>query len=124
MQGLTHDADLLQEFVGEWEKFRDVDPKLDEFIRRLKTELLDPKRNETGKLVIFSEARDTTSHLTDELNKAGFGPLLTVDSHNRKTVMPIVRGLEGRSFSLTNGNARGSISGSGMARMRRFLVCS
>jgi hypothetical protein len=91
LQGLKHDADLLEEFVGEWEKFCDVDPKLDEFIHRLKTELLDPKRNETGKLVIFSEARDTTSYLTDELNKAGFGPLLNVDSHNRKAVMPEVR---------------------------------
>ncbi len=74
LQGLKHDLDLLNALVDEWEKFRDVDPKLDEFIRRLKTELLDPKRNETGKLVIFSEARDTTSYLTDELNKAGFGP--------------------------------------------------
>jgi hypothetical protein len=91
LQGLKHDADLLEEFVSEWEKFRDVDPKLDEFIHRLKTELLHPKRNETGKLVIFSEARDTTSYLTDELNKAGFGPLLNVDSHNRKAVMPEVR---------------------------------
>ncbi len=91
LQGLKHDLDLLNALVDEWEKFRDVDPKLDEFIRRLKTELLDPKRNETGKLVIFSEARDTTSYLTDELNKAGFGPLLTVHSHNRKAIMPEVR---------------------------------
>jgi len=90
LQGLKHDADLLDEFVREWEKFRDIDPKLDEFILRLKGELLDPKRNETGKLVIFSEARDTTSYLADELTKAGFGPLLTVDSHNRKALMPEV----------------------------------
>ena len=47
--------------------------------------------NETGKLVIFSEARDTTLYLTDELSKAGFGPVLTVDSHNRKAIMPEVR---------------------------------
>src|SRR5262249_26210944 len=59
LEGLRHDADLLEEFVGEWEEFQDIDPKLDEFIRRLKSELLDPKQNETGKLVIFSEARDT-----------------------------------------------------------------
>ena len=91
LEGLKHDADLLDHFVEEWEKFRDIDPKLDEFVHRLKTELLDPKRNETGKLVIFSEARDTTSYLADELTKRGFGPLLTVDSHNRKTVMPEVR---------------------------------
>ena len=91
LEGLRHDGDLLDEFVDEWEKFRDVDPKLDEFVRQLKTELLDRKRNETAKLVIFSEARDTTAYLADELTKRGFGPLLTVDSHNRKAVMPEVR---------------------------------
>src|SRR5207248_4322103 len=42
LEGLKHDANLLGEFVAEWEKFRDVDPKLDEFSHRLKTELLDP----------------------------------------------------------------------------------
>ena len=48
--------------------------------------------NETGKLVIFSEARDTTAlPLAETECPAGFGPVLTVDSHNRKTVMPIVR---------------------------------
>src|ERR1019366_9393253 len=47
--------------------------------------------NETGKLVIFSEARDTTLYLTEQLNAAGFGPVLTVDAHNRKTLMPTVR---------------------------------
>ncbi len=56
-----------------------------------RTKLLDRRLNETEKLVIFSEARDTTAYIADQLSKAGFGPLLTVDSHNRKAVMPIVR---------------------------------
>jgi superfamily II DNA or RNA helicase len=91
LQGLKRDLSLLNEFVDQWENFRDVDPKLDEFLRRLNTELLDPKLNETRKLVIFSEARDTTAYLTDKLKKAGFESVLTVDSHNRKAVMPVVR---------------------------------
>lgn len=91
LPGLKHDLDLLNTFVDEWDRFRDVDPKLDEFLRRLDKELLDSKLNETGKLVIFSEARDTTAYLTDKLKKAGFETVLTVDSHNRKAVMPVVR---------------------------------
>jgi superfamily II DNA/RNA helicase len=91
LEGLKHDAALLNEFVEEWTCFKDVDPKLDEFIRRLRGELFDPKINEAAKLVIFSEARDTTAYLADELTKAGVGPLLAVDSHNRRAVMPEVR---------------------------------
>ena len=90
LEGLHHDAEILADLVSEWENVA-VDPKLDEFLLRLRTELLDRKLNETGKLVIFSEARDTTAYIADELSKAGFGPLLTVDSHNRKAVMPTVR---------------------------------
>src|SRR5262249_42135369 len=32
LQGLKHDADLLAHLVEEWERFREVDPKLDEFV--------------------------------------------------------------------------------------------
>ena len=90
LEGLKHDAEILKGLVREWESVA-VDPKLDEFLLRLRTKLLDRRLNETEKLVIFSEARDTTAYIADQLSKAGFGPLLTVDSHNRKAVMPIVR---------------------------------
>ncbi len=95
LAGLQHDGKILDELVAAWEEVKG-DPKLDEFLACLRGEgkrqsLLAKPFNETGKLVIFSEARDTTLHLTEQLNAAGFGPVLTVDSHNRKAVMPVVR---------------------------------
>ncbi|CAN5797527.1 helicase-related protein [soil metagenome] len=90
VEGLKHDADVLDDLVKRWEQVKH-DPKLDEFLVRLKPELLSPATNETGKLVIFSEARDTTTYLAEQLDAGGFGPVLIVDSHNRKAVMPVVR---------------------------------
>lgn len=93
--GLSHDAALLDELYAAWTAIN-RDPKLDEFLACLlgsdgRQNLLAAPFNETGKLVIFSEARDTTEHLTIALRKAGLGPVLTVDSHNRSEVMATVR---------------------------------
>jgi len=95
LEGLKHDGKILDELVAAWEKVQG-DPKLDKFLACLRGEdgnqnLLAKPFNETGKLVIFSEARDTTVYLAEKLNAAGFGPVLTVDSHNRKDEMPKVR---------------------------------
>lgn len=95
LAGLQHDGKILAELVTAWEEVKG-DPKLDEFLACLRGDgprqnLLAKPFNETGKLVIFSEARDTTLHLEEQLNAAGFGPVITVDSHNRKAVMPVVR---------------------------------
>ncbi|GDY20686.1 hypothetical protein LBMAG56_20320 [Verrucomicrobiota bacterium] len=95
LAGLQHDGAILNELLAAWEQVK-ADPKLDEFLACLRGDgerqnLLAKPFNETGKLVIFSEARDTTLHLSEQLNAAGFGPVLTVDSHNRKAVMPVVR---------------------------------
>jgi superfamily II DNA or RNA helicase len=95
LDGLRHDGKILDELVTAWEEVKS-DPKLAEFLAHLRGDrdrpnLLTKPLNETGKLVIFSEARDTTLYLAKQLNDAGFGPVLTVDSQNRKTVMPVVR---------------------------------
>lgn len=95
LDGLKHDGIILDELVAAWEKIQG-DPKLDKFLACLRGEggnqnLLAKPFNETGKLVIFSEARDTTLYLAKKLNDAGFGPVLTVDSHNRSEEMPKVR---------------------------------
>lgn len=89
-EGIKHDAAILEDLVTEWDAIK-RDPKLDEFLVRLRDELLDRAVNETGKLVVFSEARDTTEYLAGELNRRGHGPVLIVDSHTRKARMPDVR---------------------------------
>ena len=92
LPGLEHDWRLLKDLVQEWDEFKDEDPKFDEFVARLKGELLDREINHEGKkLVIFSESRETTEYLFERLSKAGFNRLLTVDSTNRAERMPVVR---------------------------------
>ncbi len=92
VDGLTRDLERLNELCDAWELFKDEDPKRDEFLRHLKTEFFDREKNHEGrKLVIFSEARDTTEYLARELKKAGYDRFLTVDSATRKDRMPTVR---------------------------------
>ncbi len=87
---MESDFDILKELVSRWEAVTD-DPKLDEFIRQLRGDLLDPARNPSGKLVIFSEAKDTTDYLSEKLAEAGVKKLIAVSAANRKSVMPILR---------------------------------
>ena len=95
LEGLRHDTNILDDLVARWEQVKE-DPKLDEFLAGLRggndrPSLLARPFNETGKVVIFSEARDTTLYLAERLAAGGFGPILTVDSTNRHAVMPVVK---------------------------------
>ncbi len=90
LDGLNSDLKKLDDMYEQWDAVK-ADPKLDEFLDRLKTELFDRKINHEGKLVIFSEAKDTTDYLRDKLAKAGYTRVLAVDSHNRKERMPLVQ---------------------------------
>lgn len=87
--GIEADNKILKELVKLWDEV-DSDPKLDIFIDYLKTRLFDKEINQEGKLVIFSESKETTKYLSDSLRKNGFGHILTVQSDNRDTQMPIL----------------------------------
>jgi superfamily II DNA or RNA helicase len=88
--GLETDWQRLDELYAEWKQVQD-DPKLDEFLLRLKSELFDSKINRQGKLVVFSESKETTSYLLGKLTQAGYKRILTVSSENRAERMPLVR---------------------------------
>lgn len=88
--GLKADKSMLDELVKDWTSITQ-DPKLDEFKQRLKTELLNKAINKEGKLVVFSESKETTAYLSDELEKAGFDKILVVDSKTRKDRFPLVK---------------------------------
>jgi superfamily II DNA or RNA helicase/HKD family nuclease len=91
VDGLEQDYEKLSALCEEWDAVKG-DPKLDEFLNRLKTELFDRKINHEGnKLVVFSEAKDTTDYLHDQLVAAGYNKLLMVDSTNRAERMPLVQ---------------------------------
>ena len=85
IKGLIHDKTLLDELCEEW-KTVNYDPKFDVFLDLMEKTLFDKKNNPTGKLVIFSESKDTTHYLTKELDKHGYKNILTISSLNRKNM--------------------------------------
>ncbi|MFR1814474.1 helicase-related protein [Dysgonomonas capnocytophagoides] len=90
LSGLQQDQYILEELIEAWDKIT-YDPKLDIFIEYLKNKLFDNKINREGKLVIFSESKETTNYLYENLQQKGFDKLLSVESSNRKDKMPMIR---------------------------------
>lgn len=90
IKGLQDDGDILEDLVTEWDKITQ-DPKLEEFEKRLQQELFDKNINHEGKLVIFSESKETTEYLAKELKRRGFSKILTVTSANRRDMMHILK---------------------------------
>lgn len=88
-EGLVHDQQVLDNLVARWEKI-DRDPKLDELVKRLKGEFFQKKINDQGRLVIFSESKETSLYLYEELKKKGFTKMLAVDSENVKDLVEVI----------------------------------
>ncbi|MCB9232106.1 MAG: helicase [Bacteroidia bacterium] len=83
IDGMYNDQRILVDLVAKWDRVT-CDPKYDEFVKRLKTELLEPSINDKGKLVIFSESKETTDYLSERLAEDGFDRVLSVNSSNQK----------------------------------------
>ena len=80
---IRRDLALIKDLCDRWDEY-DADPKLEKFRDSIQTELLDPKKNPSGKLVIFSEAKDTVEALKRTLDNKGFrGQVLVIDASNR-----------------------------------------
>ena len=87
---MEDDGHILEELVESWDKIT-YDPKLDIFINEyLKSKLFDKSINQEGKLVVFSESKETTKYLSDILKANGFNRVLTVQSDNRNDKMPVL----------------------------------
>lgn len=80
---LKKDLEYLNELVNGWKEI-DYDPKLDEFIAQLSKQFLNKKTNVEGKLVIFSESKDTVDYLAKALEDAGRKDVLVISAANRK----------------------------------------
>ena len=85
--GIRADNTILEELVNMWNAI-DSDPKLDIFIEYLNTHLLDKSINDEGKLVVFSESKETVDYLYKKLKDNGFDKIMTVQSDNRDMQMP------------------------------------
>jgi superfamily II DNA/RNA helicase len=88
--GLKRDYEILKDLNQRWANVNE-DPKLDEFLHRINNELLNKEINPQAKLVVFSESKETTNYLVDNLKKQGRTDVLEVHSGNRNNLKEIIR---------------------------------
>ena len=86
---LQSDAKALENLCNEWNDIKS-DPKWDAFALILKNELFSATKNLSGKLVIFSESKDTTNYLFNQLKNNGFDKVLSISADNRKQMFDII----------------------------------
>lgn len=82
---LLKDKDKVDDLIDRWSKVT-VDPKLEEFADQIAKNFFNTKRNPSGKLVIFSESKETAEELSVQFKKLGDYKILTVSADNRKSV--------------------------------------
>lgn len=87
---LKKDFEILTTLNERW-KLVHEDPKLDEFIRRIDLELFSKELNPQGKLVVFSESKETTAYLVSHLKSLGRTDVLEVNAANRTSLREVVR---------------------------------
>lgn len=87
--GMEKDVAILKELNDRWATVTS-DPKLESFINSLNDGLFDPKKNKEGKLVIFSESKETTDYLYKSLEERKFKNVISVNSSNRKSLMSVI----------------------------------
>jgi len=89
INGIKQDHKILEELVNEWNLVTQ-DPKYDTFKERLKNELFNSNINDNGKLIVFSESKETTTYLSKRLKQDGFEKLLSVDSSNIRDLNEVI----------------------------------
>lgn len=88
---LEDDIATLNDLIEKWDYVK-VDPKLERFIEYINTKIFDPKENPTGRLVVFSESKDTINYLETELIKRlGRKDILSVSSDDRKKLFDTIQ---------------------------------
>jgi len=90
IKGIYHDYNLSKELHNAWSEINN-DPKLDEFLLQLETYFFDPKLNDNGKLVVFSESKETTEYLADKIRLLQHRNVLAIDSSNQSDKADVIR---------------------------------
>ncbi len=90
LDSLKKDLVSFTELANLWETI-DRDPKFDKFADLFKNELLRPDLNPSGKLVVFSESKETTEYLNNRLRELGVTKILLVSSTNRSNMFDIIQ---------------------------------
>lgn len=87
---LLQDKAKIDDLVLRWKKVK-ADPKLNEFIKQIEQEFFQSNKNHSGKLVIFTESKETANELTSQLHKIGKYRVLMVSAENRKDAEKIIQ---------------------------------
>jgi|APTNR8051073442_1049403.scaffolds.fasta_scaffold00523_22 superfamily II DNA/RNA helicase len=88
---LKSDKQKVDELVMRW-KSVSKDPKLDAFVEKFQNEFFKSKaHNPGGKLVIFSESKETAEELSERIAKNFSHRILSVSAENRKQVENTLR---------------------------------
>ncbi|HRI45923.1 MAG TPA: helicase-related protein [Ignavibacteriaceae bacterium] len=87
---LKQDKEKVDDLIERWSKVK-KDPKLIKFANQIQEEFFKPNQNVSGKLIIFSESKETVEELTLKLAKITKKKVLTVSAENRKYVENTIR---------------------------------
>lgn len=87
---LKDDKKKIDALVTRWNKIT-KDPKLIEFATQIENEFLNPNKNHSGKLVVFTESKETAEKLSEQLRSFSNHKVLTVSSENRETIQNTLR---------------------------------
>jgi superfamily II DNA/RNA helicase len=88
---LKSDKEKVDDLALRWSKIR-KDPKLNAFSEKLNKEFFkNKKHNPSGKLVIFTESKETAEQLSEYIKKDFKLRVLTVSAENRKTLENVIR---------------------------------
>ena len=87
---LRRDRELISLLCDRWGTVNSQDPKFDTFKESINTKLFDPQTNTSGKLVIFSEAKDTVNSLSHALAYKGHRALV-ITAANRDEKEQVIR---------------------------------
>ncbi|MCC5921053.1 MAG: phospholipase D-like domain-containing protein [Cyclobacteriaceae bacterium] len=87
---LELDRKMVAELMDAWKKVV-YDPKLEKFLFELKNSFLKSSVNHSGKLVIFTESKETMDYIEKATNEAGFKKTIGISANNRKENEKIIR---------------------------------
>lgn len=87
---LAEDKAKIDQLLVRWNQVSS-DPKLIEFTHQIKNTFFQPKKNKQGKLVIFTESKETAQELHETLVKLGSFRSLMVSADTRKALEHTLR---------------------------------
>jgi superfamily II DNA/RNA helicase len=87
---LKQDRKMVADLVEAWKEIN-YDPKLEKFLLELKNTFLKKSVNHSGKLVIFTESKETMDYLEKATNEAGYHKTISISALNRKEKEKTIR---------------------------------